>query len=173
MIAKMFKNYKDRTEKHIENVGKIFDFLYENESTKSFLEKNFIYKNFISQRIVDHDSSKFSIEEMMGYILLTEKYGRKVGYKFSEEDQVIMDKAWAHHKEVNRHHPEHFSSIEEMEDVDIVEMVCDWGAMSLEFGDSLVDYKNEKAYSRFKFTDEQKCIIDFLCDEIQEGLLNN
>lgn len=171
MIAKMFKNYKERTEAHIKNVGVVFDFLYDNENTKNYLEDMFIYKNELVKRIEDHDQSKFSIEEMMGYILMTEKYGRKVGYKFSSEDQDIMDKAWSHHKEVNKHHPEHFDSIDKMMFADIIEMVCDWGAMSLEFGDSLVKYKDEKAYSRFVFTDDQKVVIDFLCLEIERGLL--
>jgi hypothetical protein len=32
--------------------------------------------------------------------------------------------------------------------IDIIEMVCDWGAMSLEFKSSLMDYVNNKAFKQ-------------------------
>ena len=172
MIAKMFKNYKERTEKHIENVQRVYYFVFENELIKSYLDDMFITKGELEDRMRTHDESKFSIEEMMGYILMTEKYNRKVGYKFTPEDDVIMTKAWDHHKLVNRHHPEYFSDIKQMMFIDLIEMVCDWGAMSLEFQNSLVEFKEQKAYPKYDFTDEQKAFIDFLCNEIEGGFLN-
>jgi hypothetical protein len=60
-----------------------------------------------------------------------------------------------------------------MKQIDVIDMVCDWGAMSLEFGDSLIAFKNDKAYPKYNFTDDQKAVIDFLCEEIERGLLEN
>ena len=39
-----------------------------------------------------------------------------------------------HHVSHNRHHPEFHDDPNEMTDVDLIEMVCDWTAMSEEFG---------------------------------------
>lgn len=174
MISKMFKNYKERTEKHIENVKKVCDALFDDEVVKEYLDDLGIEETtFKSFHISKHDSSKFGIEEMLGYILMTEKYGRKVGYKFSKEDDDIMAKAWDHHKSVNRHHPEFFEDVEQMKQADLLEMCCDWGAMSLEFGDSVVDFMNNKAFVKYPFTTNQKGFIIFICEKIDELLKEN
>ena len=171
MISKMFKNYKERTEKHIENVKTVFTSLFANESIKEYFEDMGIHQEQLWMRISEHDSSKFGIEEMLGYVLMTEKYGRNVGYKFSKEDDEIMTRAWDHHKSVNRHHPEFFEDkLHNMKTEDLIEMCCDWGAMSLEFGDSVVDFKENKAYNKYKFTDSQRVIIDFCCETIEKCL---
>ncbi len=34
----------------------------------------------------------------------------------------------------NRHHPEYHADPNDMPEVDLIEMICDWTAMSLEFG---------------------------------------
>lgn len=169
MISKMFKNYQERTEHHIKNVYKVFDALFDDERFSEYFEDMGLYKeNLWLSQIMNHDKSKFGIEEMLGYILMTEKYNRKVGYKFSKEDDEIMTKAWDHHKSVNRHHPEFFEDkLHTMKYEDLLEMCCDWGAMSLEFGDSVVKFKEEKAYPRYNFTDNQKTFIDFVCNEIE------
>lgn len=168
----MFKNYKERTDKHIENVGKVCIALFDDDVVREYLQDLGIEEaGFRSSYIFGHDSSKFGIEEMLGYILLTEKYGRKVGYKFSKEDDAIITKAWNHHKSVNRHHPEFFENrLDIMKHEDLLEMCCDWGAMSYEFGDSVVDFMNTKAYPKYAFTDNQKAFIDFICEKIDELL---
>lgn len=172
MISRMFKNYRERTEKHMENVRSVFISLFDNQKIKEYFEDMGIHHEQMWSRISEHDISKFAMEEMLGYILMTEKYGRKVGYKFSKEDDEIMSRAWDHHKSINKHHPEFFESLNDMTYEDIIEMVCDWGAMSLEFGDSVVKFKDEKAYPKYNFTDNQKAVIDFLCEEIEEGRVN-
>lgn len=171
MISKMFKNYKERTEKHVENVHMIYDMLFDDVKISEYLEDLGINRdNLWNTQIRTHDSSKFGIEEMLGYILMTEKYGRKVGYKFSKEDDNIMAKAWDHHKSVNRHHPEFFEDVEQMKQADLLEMCCDWGAMSYEFGDSVVDFMNKKAFVKYPFTTDQKGFIIQVCEKIDELL---
>ena len=66
----------------------------------------------------------------------------------------------------------YFLKIKQMMFIDLIEMVCDWGAMSFEFKNSLVELKEQKAYPKYDFTDEQKAFIDFLCNEIEGGFLN-
>lgn len=168
----MFKNYRERTEKHVENVHMVYDRLFDDPKISEYLEDMGINRdNLWNTQIRVHDKSKFGIEEMLGYILMTEKYGRKVGYKFSKEDDGIMAKAWGHHKSVNRHHPEFFEDrLDIMKQADLLEMCCDWGAMSYEFGDSVVKFKDEKAYPKYAFTDNQKVFIDFICEKIDELL---
>ena len=173
MVSKMFNNFMERTNRHISNVEKVFLYLFDtNKKTSEYLEDMGIDRESLVEHIYTHDDSKFSIEEMMGYILMTEKYNRKVGYRFTEDDQRTMDKAWEHHKKVNSHHPEYFEDVSLMKQIDVVDMCCDWGAMSLEFDNSLVDFKEEKAYPKYNFTDDQKALVDFLCEEIEEGRVN-
>lgn len=171
MISRMFNNYKERTQKHIENVQTVFNYIFSDDQFKEYFDDMGIYYENIKETISNHDSSKFGIEEMLGYILMTEKYGRKVGYKFSKEDDEIMARAWDHHKSVNRHHPEFFEDkLHIMKTEDLIEMCCDWGAMSLEFRDSVVEFKENKAYNKYEFTDSQKAIIDFCCETIEKCL---
>lgn len=168
MISQMFNNYLTRTNTHINNVQKVWNYLNKNNSFELFNVKK-IDIDFI---ISCHDQTKLEKEEMIGYILMTEKYGRKCGYKFTDEDQKTMDEAWIHHYKNNPHHPEYWENIEEMHIRHLFEMCCDWGAMSYEFGDSVVKFKDEKAYTKHNFTYDQKVVIDYICDKIEEGLKN-
>lgn len=84
-----------------------------------------------------HDTSKFGPEERIPYIWLTEYYhyqfyGQPFTYPAGVEEQVQA--AIQHHVTTNRHHPEFHADSNDMSDVDLFEMVCDWTAMAQEFG---------------------------------------
>ena len=46
-----------------------------------------------------------------------------------------MKRAIHQHVTTNRHHPEFHADPNDMSDVDLIEMVCDWTAMAQEFGE--------------------------------------
>ncbi len=48
--------------------------------------------------------------------------------------EKLVRKAIDHHMMTNRHHPEFHADPNDMTEVDLIEMVCDWTAMSQEFG---------------------------------------
>ena len=51
-----------------------------------------------------------------------------------------MKPALNHHYVNNLHHPEHFQAVDSMTLIDIVEMLCDWTAMSYKFKNSPLDW---------------------------------
>ncbi|ELR99915.1 hypothetical protein GLO73106DRAFT_00037680 [Gloeocapsa sp. PCC 73106] len=75
----------------------------------------------------------------MPYIWLTEfhrrrRNGEAFTYPDGVEEQVKA--AIQHHVTTNRHHPEFHASPEDMSDVDVIEMVCDWTAITQEIGEN-------------------------------------
>jgi hypothetical protein len=83
-----------------------------------------------------HDASKFEPEERIPYIWLTEFHRcRRNGEIFHYPEGIAeqIERAVQHHMSVNRHHPEFHQQPDDMSDVDLIEMVCDWTAMAQEF----------------------------------------
>lgn len=92
----------------------------------------------------EHDVSKFKGIEW--------KYlhaGRDV-----PKDELAL--AVQQHQETNSHHPEYHGGFENMGEMDVAEMVCDWYARSQEFGTGLRDWVQKSAISRFKIDTESE-----------------
>jgi len=97
-----------------------------------------------------HDLSKYSEYEFEAYankfypILGIEEDKEKIKSKFNY--------AWLHHVHSNPHHPMYWVLVEEnkeivildMPDIYIIEMLCDWMAMSKHFNSSTFEYWNAK-----------------------------
>ena len=84
-----------------------------------------------------HDASKFGPAERIPYIWLTEFHRcRNEGVPFTYPDGMLelVRAAINHHMTTNRHHAEFHADPNDMTEVDLIEMVCDWTAMSEEFG---------------------------------------
>jgi hypothetical protein len=54
------------------------------------------------------------------------------------------------HTETNSHHPEYWGGVDNMPEIAIAEMVCDWYARSQEFGTGLRDWIKQNAIQKFK-----------------------
>jgi hypothetical protein len=65
---------------------------------------------------------------------------------------TLLNEALKQHVATNSHHPEYWGGIQNMPDICIAEMVCDWAARSSEMGTSLKEYVVNKAQARFNFT---------------------
>lgn len=171
MIGKMYKNYLEKTNLHIETVKRVATFLLNHEGISKKIPVAELY--FLVHRCDFHDRSKFEIEEQLGYILLNEFYQKKVNYKFLKDDHEIMNVAWEHHKKHNRHHPQFFDDLNQMETSDLLEMICDIAAIAIELDVSLVEYVQTFLYKKFKFNSKQIQLIDFLTNIIHKEFLNN
>lgn len=119
--------YECRTEEHINRVRRCLSLM------ASVTE----YAGELDERARIHNASKYSDEERVPYIWLTEfhrcrRAGESFSYPDGMEEQVRV--AIEHHVKTNRHHPEFHADPNNMTDVDLIEMVCDWTAMSQEFG---------------------------------------
>lgn len=104
----------------------------------------------LMRRASVHDHSKFSMEEIEALSSVSEKQKDDDGftnpdYKLNKEQENLISKHWAN----NRHHPEHFNSIYDMTTLDILEMICDWHARSVEFGTDLLEFVIHRQSNRF------------------------
>ncbi|MBD3407381.1 MAG: hypothetical protein GF411_14790 [Candidatus Lokiarchaeota archaeon] len=120
-----------------------------------------------------HDESKYQNEvELVPYIWLTEFYrcqnsGQDFEYPSGIESQV--DAACLHHVQNNRHHPEFHDDINSMSDIDIIEMVCDWTAMSQELGQdggSAKGWADKNIGSKWNFNNDRIDLIYYIIDVI-------
>lgn len=123
----MLNFYEHRTLQHIARVARNLALLAEVTD----------YGDELFERAKVHDASKFGPEERIAYVWLTEfhrcrKSGQPFEYPCGIEDQVR--RAIDHHVTSNRHHPEFHADPNDMTEVDLIEMVCDWAAMAQEFG---------------------------------------
>ncbi len=67
-----------------------------------------------------------------------------------------------HHMSVNRHHPDFHADPNDMSDVDLIEMVCDWTAMSQEFdqnGGSARAWADKTIGTRIHFNEEKRRFV--------------
>jgi len=86
----------------------------------------------------EHDVSKFSGIEW-DYLHAGQNVPR---------DQ--LDMAIRQHVRTNSHHPEYWGGIENMPEIAVAEMVCDWYARSQEFGTGLREWITSEAVERFQ-----------------------
>lgn len=124
--------------------------------------------------IETHDASKFSDSEFNGY--------RAKYYPTRKEESVddgeyrkllddMYDECWKHHYETNDHHAKHWVDPEtniprDMSLRAIVEMICDWEAMSMKFNSStLTWYENDAK-------DEKECLSPKTKEIVEELLYN-
>ena len=127
----------------------------------------------LGTHIHEHDASKFSDAEFDGY--------RAKYYPTLEEQDLDVDdksaledwyeECWKHHYQTNAHHPEHWKNeetglYEDMTLEAILEMLCDWEAMSLKFNTSTVEWYKDKAI------DEKKALSPKTKEIVEELLFN-
>lgn len=102
-----------------------------------------------------HDLSKFSISEFLPYARYF--YKDKIVYKSQ------FERAWKHHYKNNKHHwnywLDEYGNPKEMPLKYINQMVVDWEAMALKFGDTAQDYylKNKE---NIKLTNNTREILE-------------
>lgn len=115
-----------------------------------------INKMELEKNIYEHDMSKFSSEEFDAY--------RNYFYPYSneEKDEDAFELAWEHHYKNNKHHPQYWCNngkIEDMPNIYIAEMLCDWQAMKMKFGGSNYDYYMEERDKK-PFSEKTKNTLD-------------
>lgn len=126
----------------------------------------------LAERAVNHDQSKWSEAEAEGYTWLNWKYHlaqQKTVEILPEKVDATINKSWKHHVTTNRHHPEFFNNCNEMSDLDIVEMVCDWTAMAQELeqnNGSARPWAQENIPKKWNFSEGIKSQIFSAIDEL-------
>lgn len=124
----------------------------------------------VGETIDTHDASKFSDSEFDGY--RAKWYPTQVelqaGDEYNKKVDERYDEAWKHHYQTNAHHPAYWYDFENEVARDatleaIVEMICDWEAMSLKFNTNTLEWYENKAIDEKKcFSANTKAIVDEL-----------
>jgi hypothetical protein len=162
----MFVFYERRTNEHIERVRRCL----------ALLAKVTGYEEELAERARAHDASKFGPEERVPYVWLTEYHRcRRGGEPFEYPEGVAerVKRAIHHHVTTNRHHPEFHADPNNMSDVDLIEMVCDWTAMAQEFGQdggSARGWADKTIGKRVAFNAEKRRFIYGMIDELDRQL---
>ena len=128
------------------------------------------YGDELIRRAEIHDASKFSEAERIPYIWLTEYHRcRRLNEPFTYPSgmEELVKNAIKHHVTNNRHHADFHACPNDMSDIDIVEMVCDWTAMAQEFdqdGGSARGWADKTIGYRLDFNDDRKNLIYSIID---------
>lgn len=174
--------FEERTNRHINLVKKYAKLVEEYDPIK--------YKGIINQ-VENHDASKFEEPERTPYIKLTwkHKFDNYKSYKIPNKlDDEEINKATLHHVLNNNHHPEKWQDKQKdlinkqdrdkppkeivdgtkMPDMQLIEMFCDWSAMSEELKKNTVkEWADKNINIRWKFTDDQKDLIYDLINNVK------
>lgn len=116
------------------------------------------------QRAADHDNSKFESKELLDIASISDNFSnfKDANLLLENEDLEKIKEHWKN----NRHHPEHFSNIENMEELDILEMICDWHARSKQHETDLLEFVKVRQNNRFHFPKHMFEKILFYCNII-------
>jgi len=158
--------YERRTEAHIDRVRRCL----------ALMASATQYAAELKERARVHDASKYGPNERIPYIWLTEFHRcRRAGEPFTYPDGIEdrVRSAMDHHMKTNRHHPDFHSDPNDMTDVDMIEMVCDWTAMAQEFGQdggSARGWADKTIGNRLKLNDERKRFVYAMIDLLDSQL---
>jgi hypothetical protein len=134
------------------------------------------YGGELAERAEAHDASKLGTEERIPYVWLTEFHRcRRTGEPFHYPEGVAeqVKRAIHHHVTTNRHHPEFHADPNDMSDVDLIEMVCDWTAMAQEFGQdsgSARGWADKTIGNRVAFNADKRLFIYRMIEELDRRI---
>ena len=162
-ITEEMREYsKKRTTEHIERVDSIGELL------------GFDYSQ--------HDETKFSNELMEAYILIDNSFRKDldppVEYTQEMADASFQHITWEPHhpefwdenltqsKQVGRDIPDsdQIANAENMDLNSMIEMICDWCAMSIELNGDPIAWAKENIPRKWKFTEKQLVVIYSILD---------
>lgn len=164
------KQYKNYIKKHRKNIKKAFqNEIIHNPNIYLLVDRELISK--LSQRILDHDKSKYSKEEFDAY----RKNFYPINKKEKEDNLKNFEKAWEHHYKNNSHHWQNrqykksFNINNDEEVLDVLENVLDWAAMGYTFKDTVKEYYDKNKDNIILCSSEkiflEHIIYDILLDE--------
>jgi hypothetical protein len=165
----MLAFYERRTNEHIERVRRCM----------ALLAVVTGYGEELLERARVHDASKFSPDERIPYVWLTEYHRRRRNgepFEYPEGMAEQVRRAIHHHVTSNRHHPQFHADPNDMSDVDLIEMVCDWTAMAQEFGQdggSARGWTDRTIGKRVAFNADRRRFIYQMIEELDRQIAAN
>lgn len=152
--------FETRTRLHIARVNYAAKILYLYINNNMYV----VSPNFLDN-VKEHDKTKFYSELYPGYVWITAHCNLKVEYP-SDEVKRIADEAWKKHYSLEDHHLEHYEDVNMMTKTNMLEMIADWCAMSMELKDSLQEWW-KKQQKKYNFDEEH---LEFITNNIESLL---
>ena len=154
-------DYKNYVIEHITNVKRAWSDMKANTEVMEYLKSIPGFDNdIVEYLIINHDNSKFGEEEWEPY--------RKNFFPIDDDEKDMnkddFQKAWKHHYLNNMHHWNYWSETKAIRSMSInyvVEMCCDWIAMSTKFGGNALDWY-KKQTDIILALEKQKWVVDIL-----------
>lgn len=181
-------NYLNYIKEHIQNVIKAFEIFFQpilEDPTVMINSEYYSDQEFrdacriAEENIQHHDDSKFSDDEFDGY---RAKYFPTKAEEVDDDFQKLVNSAyqnsWYHHYKHNHHHPlywmdEETNTPKDMSLDAIIEMICDWEAMSIKMGQDTLDwYENHAQDEKKAMTEKTKSIVEDILYNIVHGSKN-
>lgn len=157
--------YKQYIDEHIKNVEKAYLAFKKNGNCIALIQK---YNGTImdilrtvSNNIHIHDQTKYDEEEFDPY----RRYFYPIDDKEKEDAKEDFDRAWRHHYMSNPHHPEHWAigkDVRKMPLHYIIEMICDWQAMSYKFNNKISKWYEENKKDIPLHSETRKIVEEFI-----------
>lgn len=118
------------------------------------------------KRASTHDMSKFDKKELINLSSLPSNKGafKDPNSEMSEEEIDLIKLHWKH----NSHHPEYFENYEDMSELDMLEMICDWHARSVQFNTNFLEFVRTRQENRFHFNKNQFNYIYEYCEKLDK-----
>lgn len=126
---------------------------YFNNRTKRHIELVNYFANKVGYKFLDHDKDKFEDKNKDAYTLLSWCSFRNID--IPTEDKVHIDNIMKNHYKVNKHHPEHWNNISDMDEESLIEMCADWCAMSKEYHNDPINWADDHIGIKWDFSETQ------------------
>ena len=120
----------------------------------------------LSRRAFTHDLSKINEDEFYGMA----KFATDTDALQDANKQLTSDKQLAInlHWDRNSHHPEYWTDINQITELDIIELACDWQSRSLQFGTDSLEFLKVRQENRFHFPQDVYDKIEYYLKLINE-----
>lgn len=123
--------------------------------------------NNLIVRAERHDKSKLMEPEKSGFDKSPPIFSMHYMSEEYEAGRATLQEALQHHYAVNSHHPEHWpNGIAGMSVLDLLEMVCDWGASTERVKQGSMGESLEKNKRRFGIGDQLFAILENTVKEL-------
>ncbi len=158
---------------------------YFDNRTKHHIELVNYFAKKLGKEYPNHDMDKFEEGMYEPYIIYSWSFFKKI--ELSDEDMKLCNDVTIKHILNNKHHPEYWEKDKskytkfsrknpncntvayDMDKESIIEMVCDWCAMSKEHHNDPFNWFEENGIGRWTFTEEQKSLIFKTMNDLWTG----
>ena len=131
---------------------KMINYLFDNNRGGEAIE--------LAKRCFVHDNSKLESEELYNFAELMKETEDSKRKPLTDGQKKLIELHWKN----NRHHPEYHKHYDDMSEIDIMEMCCDWYARTVQFKTNFMEVVESQQNDRFHFDEATYAKIKMYCE---------